>query len=247
MYIHTFFAYPLVSDEFLLHESTVVVIDVLRASTTICHALHNGAREIIPVGDIEQAVRLSRTMSRETTLLGGERKGIRPTGFDLGNSPLEYTEDTIRQKSIILTTTNGIQALSRTKYAHRQLIGSFVNLGALTEYIPASADNMGKSGNIFLLCAGTNGDFSYEDMVCAGAIAGRLLQSLPGVVEISDATRTAMTMFEKAQPSVAEHIRASQHATYLASIGFEEDIDYAATVDSCPVTPVLEGNSFKAA
>lgn len=245
MYIHTFFAYPLVSDEFLLHESTVVVIDVLRASTTICHALHNGAREIIPVGDIEQAVRLSRTMSRETTLLGGERKGVRPTGFDLGNSPLEYTQETIRQKSIILTTTNGIQALSKTKHAHRQLIGSFANLSALTGYILSPGNDIGKSGNVFLLCAGTNGDFSYEDMIGAGAIADRLFRA--GKTNISDATRTAMTMFTQAERSPAEHMRASQHAQYLTSLGFEQDVDYAAIIDSCPVTPVLEGNSFKAA
>jgi 2-phosphosulfolactate phosphatase len=245
MYIHTFFAYPLVSDEFLLHESTVVVIDVLRASTTICHALHNGAREIIPVGDIEQAVRLSRTMSRETTLLGGERKGVRPTGFDLGNSPREYTADVVRQKSVILTTTNGIQALSKTKYAHRQLVGSFANLTALTEYILSSGNDVGKSGNIFLLCAGTNGDFSYEDMAGAGAIADRLYRA--GITDVSDATRTAMTMFTQAKDSPAEHIRASQHAHYLMSLGFDQDIDDAASIDSCPVTPVLEGPSFKAA
>lgn len=242
MYIHTFLAYPLVSDEFVFHDSTVVLIDVLRASTTICHALYNGAREVIPVGELEQAVRLSRTMSSETTLLGGERKGLKPHGFTLGNSPIEYTAEVVQQKSVILTTTNGTQALAKVRHARRQLVGAFVNLTALAAFIRSAANS---TEQVFLLCAGNNGDFSYEDMLCAGAIT-RLLADT-GTVELSDATRTALTLFDHTKPFLAEAVVSSQHAVYLDSIGFGQDINTALAIDSCPIIPLLEGSSFKAA
>lgn len=249
MYIHTFFAYPLVSDDFLLHEGTVVVIDVLRASTTICHALCNGAREVIPVSELEHAVRLSRSMSRETTLLGGERKGVKPTGFDLGNSPLEYTKATVERKNIILTTTNGTQVLSRTKFAQRQLAGSFVNLTAIADYILSpnelSPNEAEKPGKVFLVCAGNNGDFAFEDMLFAGALATRLAGN--AATELTDATKVATAIYSTHKESLTEAVRSTQHARYLASIGFAADLDAATAVDSCPVVPILQGNSFKAA
>ncbi len=243
MYIHTFLAYPLVSDDFLLHESTVVIIDVLRASTTICHALCNGAREVIPVSELEHAVRLSRSMSRETTLLGGERKGVKPSGFDLGNSPLEYTGDAVERRNIILTTTNGTQVLARTKYAQRQLVGSFVNLSAIADYL-LSPPNAEQTEKVFLVCAGNNGDFAFEDMLFAGALAERLAGRT--TAELSDATRVAAAMFGTNRESLSGAIHSAQHAQYLASIGFAADIDAAIAIDSCPVVPVLQGNSFKA-
>ncbi len=244
MYIHTFLAYPLVSDDFVLHESTVVIIDVLRASTTICHALYNGAREVIPVSELEHAVRLSRSMSRETTLLGGERKGVKPSGFDLGNSPLEYTGDVVAHRNIILTTTNGTQVLARTKYAQRQLVGAFVNLTAVADYILSPPDAEQSPEKVFLLCAGNNGDFAFEDMLFAGALAVRLAERT--TANFSDATRTAVALYSM-NKSLAEAVTSAQHAQYLASIGFAADVDAAIAVDSCPVVPVLQGNSFKAA
>lgn len=245
MYIHTFLAYPLVSDEFVFHDSTVVLIDVLRASTTICHALHNGAREVIPLGELEHAVRLARTMSSETTLLCGERKGLKPHGFTLGNSPLEYTAETVQHKSVIFTTSNGTQALAKVRQARCQLVGAFVNIAALVAYIQAQVAAK-HTERVFLLCAGNNGDFSYEDMLCAGAIARHLVDA-DSTAEISDATTTALAVYDHTKPLLAEAITASQHAQYLASIGFGQDIEAALAINSCPIVPLLEGSSFKAA
>ena len=120
-------------DELQLRDKNVVVIDVLRASTTVAVALANGAREIIPVSTIESAVKISGSLFGEVTLRGGERNGKMIEGFNLGNSPAEYTEGTVRGKSIIFCTTNGSVAMFKSRFARRLLVGSFVNLSAVVE------------------------------------------------------------------------------------------------------------------
>ena len=151
-------------DELHLRDKNVVVIDVLRASTTIVTALANGAKEIIPVASVESAVKISANLFGDVILLGGERNGKMIEGFHLGNSPQEYTEDVVKNKSIIFSTTNGSQAMVRSRYAKNLVIGCFVNVSKIVEFVHETG------GDFTIICAGRNGAFCLEDTVCAGMI-----------------------------------------------------------------------------
>ena len=137
MRIDLFFI-PHQTDELALREKTVIVIDVLRASTTIITALSNGAREIIPVTTVESAVKISGNLFGDVILLGGERNGKMIDGFNLGNSPSEYTAERVRGKAVIFSTTNGSQAIVKARYAKELIVCGFVNMGTVVEAISCS-------------------------------------------------------------------------------------------------------------
>src|SRR5512140_1668868 len=135
-------------DEMSLNDKNVVVIDVLRACTTIAVALRNGAKEILPVSNIESAVKISSSLYGDVTLRGGERNGKMIEGFNLGNSPSEYAREAVDGKSIIFLTTNGSAAMVKGRYAKNQLIAGFVNLTSVV-------DALVKLGtDVTLICAG---------------------------------------------------------------------------------------------
>ena len=140
---------------------TVVVIDVLRASTTIIHALAAGAKCVIPCLEVEEAKTLAAKFPRDAIVLGGERAGVKIEGFDLGNSPREYDAKAVGGKTVLFTTTNGTKAMNACKLAKRVLIGGFVNMHAVL--LATASDS-----KIHLLCAGTNGQITREDVLCAG-------------------------------------------------------------------------------
>src|SRR3972149_2002018 len=172
-------------DEMQLRDKNVIVIDVLRSSTTVVNALQNGAREIIPVGSIESAVKISGSLFGDVTLRGGERNGKIIQGFNLGNSPSEYSEAMVRGKSIIFCTTNGSVAMSKSRYARRLFVGGFVNPTAIVAASPADGEDY------LLLCAGkSNGlrSFSLEDAVCAGMMIHQIGQDRTSPVDLTDAS-----------------------------------------------------------
>lgn len=154
---------PYLVAECELADATVVVIDVLRATTTITYALAAGAAQVIPCLEIEDARRAATKFPRGDALLGGERGGVKIEGFDLGNSPDEYTPEVVKGRSVVFTTTNGTRAMMRCRQAKRVLIGSFVNLTAVSESIHGEE-------NVHLVCAGTEGHVSFEDSFLAGWI-----------------------------------------------------------------------------
>jgi 2-phosphosulfolactate phosphatase len=157
---------PDLVDEAELAGATVVVIDVLRATTTITYALAAGAREVVPCLEIEDARQVARRFQGGEVLLGGERGGVKIEGFDLGNSPEEYSPEAVRGRSIAFTTTNGTRAMLRCRQAKRVLVGAIVNLSAV-------ANAMVRDENIHLVCAGTEGEVSFEDTLVAGWLAHR--------------------------------------------------------------------------
>ena len=142
-------------------DATVIVIDVLRASTTIIHALAAGAEKVIPCLEVEEAKTVAAKFPRDKVVLGGERAGLKIDGFDFGNSPGDYTQETVGGKTVVFTTTNGTRAMNACQRAKRVLIGGFVNMHAL---LLATS----KDANVHLLCAGTNGQITLEDVLCAG-------------------------------------------------------------------------------
>lgn len=229
-------------DELALRDKNVVVIDVLRSSTTIITALANGAREIIPVASVENAVKISGSLFGDVTLRGGERGGKMIAGFNLGNSPSEYSELTVAGKSIIYCTTNGTVAIVRARYAKNLVIGGFVNVSRTAEFI-ASLE-----GDCLIICggnAGSFGNYSLEDTVCAGMIVDRLVSMKFPNLDLTDSSLTAHIMFKKYSRNIKKMLAQSTHGKYLIDIGFGRDLDLCAELDAYPILPVLVDNAIR--
>ncbi|MBP8976776.1 MAG: 2-phosphosulfolactate phosphatase [Bacteroidetes bacterium] len=225
-------------DELQLRDKNIVVIDILRASTTTTVALAHGAREIIPVANIESAVKISGSLFGEVTLRGGERNGKIIEGFNLGNSPLEYTETMVKGKSIIYCTTNGSVAMAKSRYARRMVVGSFVNISTVVNFMKQVNEDF------LIICAGRLngvGNFSLEDAVCAGMIVDKLEQEEGVTVELTDSSRAARALYKSFGRSILKMLKSTDHGMYLSEIGFENDLPVCAAVDSVPVLPQLFG------
>jgi len=213
---------------------SVVVVDVLRATTTIVTALAAGASQVVPCLDIEEAKRLAAEIG-SLALLGGERGGKQIPGFDLGNSPSEYSTEKVSGKTIVFTTTNGTRALLRCKAARRVLLGAFVNFSAVCRELADAQE-------IALLCAGTDGEVTREDTLLAGAVVDDLVRhgkvQLNDQAEIAaDAWRTAVRLMTDRPLGVT--LRDSRGGRNLIDIGQASDIDLAAQIDKFDIVPEL--------
>lgn len=225
-----------------------VVIDVLRASTTMVHALQAGAAEIIPCEEVEEARRLAASLPAAQVLLGGEREGLPIEGFDLGNSPEEYESFRVAGRTIVFTTTNGTRALARCRQADQLLVGAFVNVSAVLErLLPHPV--------VHLVCAGTRGEFSRDDILLAGLLVERLQRG--GVrYELNAQAITArenwLSSFalpvalggEPLDPELlAAQLRETPGGRNLVALGLDQDIRAAAQIDRFAVVPVV-GRDF---
>ena len=226
-------------DEMALRGKSVVVIDVLRASTTIVTALHHGAKEIIPVTTVESAVKISGNLFGDVILLGGERNGRMIEGFNLGNSPREYSEEKVRGKSIIFNSTNGSQALVRARYARDMVVCGFINISTVSGFIRE------QRRDIIILCAGTGGMFSLEDAACAGMLISKLGEKNSLELVLSDAAQAAAALYRLLGKGILKMIKSSEHGRFLAEIGFADDLPVCAGVDTIPVLPQLMGSVLK--
>jgi 2-phosphosulfolactate phosphatase len=230
---------PHQTDELALRDKTVVVIDVLRACTSIAAALSNGAREIIPVDTVESAVKISGNLFGDVTLLGGERNGRMVEGFSLGNSPGEYSEERVRGKSIIFSSTNGAQAMVKARYARELFVCAFVNVSTVAGALRQNPRDC------TVVCAGNNGVLSMEDTVCAGMLIAKVIEDAPFEVELADAALAARALFKTFGRGIPKMIKSSDHGRYLQSIGFGDDLKTCAGVDTMPVLPQLDGNVIR--
>ncbi|HET6881731.1 MAG TPA: 2-phosphosulfolactate phosphatase [Pirellulales bacterium] len=230
--------------------TAVVVIDVLRATTVIPHALAAGAQAVIPCLEVEDALQAAAGLPAGQAVLGGERLGLKIEGFDLGNSPDEYTQQAVGGKTLVFTTTNGTRAMMHCRQAQRALMGSFVNASAIIEALAAERD-------VRLLCAGTRGEVTREDVLFAGFVADSLLRRLgdgAAAAEINDQlliARDCWQAFLAADPgadrvaSLASTLRSTQGGRNLQRIGLEHDIDVAARIDRFAILPRLELSEWK--
>lgn len=225
-------------DELFFTGKTTIVIDVLRATSTIVTALSNGAREIIPVASVEFAVKVSGGMFGGLTLLGGERNTKKIQGFALGNSPLEYTHDVVNGKSIILFTTNGTKAIVKAKFSQNLFICSFLNLSAIANKIIAL------DKDIEILCSGRNNFFSLEDGICAGKLVTEILKSKEDAV-LSDTSRAALALCKSFGKSIPKLLAETEHGKLLVENGFEEDIKYCSKLNTVEIIPSFSGNVIK--
>jgi 2-phosphosulfolactate phosphatase len=228
-------------DDMALKDKNVVVIDVLRASTTIATALHNGAKEIIPVNSIENVIKISSNLFGDVTLRAGERNGKMIEGFNLGNSPLEYTVKSIKGKSIILMTTNGSTTILKGKHAKNLAVAGFVNLSLAVQFLADLQED------VVIVCSGKENTFCIEDAVCAGKIINNLVDLSQGEIVTDDAANAATMLDKNSGKNLLRLLKHSEHGQYLASIGFAEDLKVCAELDSIPVLPMLSGNILRAA
>jgi len=208
-----------------------VAVDVLRATTTIVHALAAGCCEVRPVAELADARALADGMPAGRVLLGGERGGVAPPGFDLGNSPREYTAKKCRDTTLVLTTTNGTKALVRAAKAERVLVAAFVNYSAVCEQLRHDARPL------HIVCAGTEGEVSLEDTLLAGALVDCLSQACE--VRLNDAARLAWDCFENHGRVLDGALAVGAGGENLRALGYDADIRSAAQVDRFAIAPEL--------
>ncbi len=245
MIIDAFFTpfFPEKEKEF--DNAIVAMIDVLRASTVVCAALHNGAKEIIPCETTEKAVSIYSELSKESRFLGGEREGVKPESFDAGNSPSEYDEENVKNKTVIISTSNGTKIFQKAKQAKKRYIACFANMSAVIEKIRADAKELDeREGKIVFLCAGSNGRLSYEDAVCAGAFIDELSPSIKNP-EITDTALAARNLYLQIKDNLFEELSKRERAIFLKNLGFEEDLRICFEKDLYPVAPEINGISIK--
>lgn len=226
-------------DEMILKDKNIVVIDVLRASTTIVSAFRNGAKEIIPVSTIEGVVKISANLFGDVTLRAGERNGKMIPGFNLGNSPLEYTEEVVKGKSIIFVTTNGSGAIVKGRHAKNLVVAGFVNLSSVVAFLKEL------NSDVIIICAGKENNFCIEDAVCAGRIINTLSEKMDDNLICNDAGVAAAMLDKTIGKSLLKMLKNSEHGQYLTGIGFAADVKACAALDEMPVLPLLSGNVLR--
>ncbi len=215
-----------------LEHRLAIVVDVLRASTTICTAMQNGCKAIIPCDDIEKAHNIHASIGREASLLCGERAGEKLPGFDLGNSPAEYSAEMVKGMTLIFASTNGSRALVKVSRAARVIVCGFVNLSEVERTCVSS------KRDILICCSGKLGNFALEDALCGGALIDRLAK-LEGTLVGNDAAQAALQLYKSETRPLVDAVAAADHARYLSELGFAADITSATRIDAIPVLPEL--------
>lgn len=216
----------------LVH-SVVVVIDVLRATSTIVEALANGARMVVPVPGTDEAVRIAQNIGRGDVLLCGERRSRPIEGFDLGNSPREFTADRVGGKTLVMTTTNGTPALALSASARRTLIASFLNLDAVADAIVADG------GPAVIMGAGRERRFALEDAVCAGALVNRVSSRLAEPPTLNDTAIAAARLAEAEEADLVDLLRNTAAGRQLIDAELGDDIPFCAMVNRHAIVPEL--------
>ncbi len=228
----------------LFEGSVVIMIDVLRASTTICAALENDAKEVIPCESLDKAVSIYSSLDRNVRFLGGERNCTAPSGFDAGNSPDEYTREKVEGKTVILTTSNGTRIFTKAREAAHRFIGSFVNIDILSNHIRKIFSEENEFQNIVIMCAGTNNRLAYEDVLCGGAFVSMIQANFPEAA-LTDTADAAKNLFRLHSSDMVKFLKEREHASALIEMGFEKDVETALSFNSYPVLPFVDGSSIK--
>ena len=213
-----------------VRDRCAVVIDVLRACSTITTALHHDARAVMPVPDMAEASRLAANLDPEVYRLGGERNAEKIDGYHLGNSPMEYSSDAVENRDVILNTTNGTKALSRARTAEHLVAGCFLNVTRVVEFLEEAGLD------VAIICSGRQNRLSLEDTLCAGMILSKLWNGrVPDTA--TDSSRTAYTLFDTERAQIQQTLRRATHAQRLMAQGYEADVDYCYDLDTLPVLP----------
>ncbi len=244
MKFHAIFSANNTESSSIYDNAIVIIIDVLRASTTVCAALFHGAKKIIPCISRAQAFDIFNKLSpsvKRNFILCGEQQSIMPEGFDMGNSPLEYSSNKVRGKSIVLVTTNGTKAFHKANQAVHKVVGSFVNEAIVTDFTLNAIRN-GNIDKIITVCAGSNGEISIEDLLCAGMFIDNIAFAL-NQSELTDAARIARDFYTCNINHINQIIARSDHANTLRSKGFAADIAFAISMNKCSILPLIANDN----
>jgi 2-phosphosulfolactate phosphatase len=218
---------------------TVVVIDVLRASSSIVEAMASGARTIFPVASIEEAIRLANTLGRDGVLLCGERRSLTIEGFDLGNSPGDFTPERVGGKTLVMTTTNGTASMAAAAGAGRVIVGALLNLDAVVE------DLVRTGAEPVFLCSGREGRFGLDDAVTAGRMIVALMEARPDVEwTMNDGARAALALGRAFDGDAASLFAETAAGRQVADAGLEADLAFCAQTNLRDVLPVLQDRSI---
>lgn len=219
----------------LFVNKTAIVIDVLRATSTMITALARGCSGVVPVETVHQA----KSMMERDDLLGGERYGKKIAGFDFGNSPLEYRSDAVLGRKIILTTTNGTRAIQKAQKAAHVLAGAMIN----AELCAQTAVKFKR--DVVILCSGTQNEFSLEDGLCAGLIIDELSKHCESPLLVNDFGTAMHLTYLQASHMIPETIMQCTNGKRLCKLGFREDVHYCAQSNIVPLVPVLRGETMQ--
>ncbi len=223
---------------------TVFVIDILRAGTTMCAALHHGARAVVPVATTEEALRMAQTLGPGETLLAGERHCRPIPGFALGNSPREMQPEVVRGKTLVMTTTNGTAALLAAAAGASVIVAAAVNFSL----VAARAHTAWSAGeDLLILCAGREGRFALDDAYCAGRVVDAALGGGRGRKGLNDAALAALDLVRRYGERWERPLLVSEGGRDLLELGMKDDIADAARVDAYPVLPVFHERRLQVA
>jgi 2-phosphosulfolactate phosphatase len=215
-------------------ECIVVVTDVLRASTSICSALHNGARQILPVATLQEAIDLKE----KGMLVAAERNGVKVDFADFGNSPFDFVIKKVKSQTIVYTTTNGTRAIEMARERGTVAIGGFVNLQALSKWI------IRQDKPVVILCAGWKNQFNLEDAVFCGALTESLMLQNKYTIEC-DSAEAARDLWSVAKNDILNYIEKASHRKRLRQLRADNVLDYAFKTDQTTVVPVLTGEYIR--
>jgi len=217
-----------------LESKTVVVVDVLRFSTSVCAALMAGAKGIIPTDEPGEAGDMWAKLGSDNAVLAGEMGGVKIENFQLGNSPAEFTADVVANKFVIMTTTNGSPVYSKAQKANLVVTGGLVNISRVAEKV-ATGDN-----DLIIVCGGREGGFSIEDTICGGMLIHLLATTHRKKMNLNDAASLALLLYRSNKQAIRKTIEQGEHGKFLASINFAGDVEMATDIDALPVLPILK-------
>ncbi|MGG7200078.1 2-phosphosulfolactate phosphatase family protein [Clostridium butyricum] len=201
-----------------LENKIAVVIDMFRATSVIVTALNNGCEEVIPFLTIEETLESSEELNREEYMLGGERRAVKIDGFDLSNSPLEYTKEVVEDKKVLITTTNGTRTLTKSNSAKRIIIAAMINAKAVADKL------LEINEDVVIINAGTNGNFSMDDYICSGYIINEMLK-VDNNIELTDISKTANMIYEN-NSDIISYVKEATHYSVMKLLELDNDIEY---------------------
>jgi len=210
-----------------LENSIAVIIDIFRATSSICYGIHNGAKAIIPVSTIVECL----SFSGNGSLLAAERDGKVVDGFDFGNSPFSYTVEKVKDKTVVLTTTNGTRAIQLSQDAKKVVIGSFLNISSLCDWLDQQEDS------VVLVCAGWKANFSLEDALFAGAVVEKLQDTFS---IHDDGAVAALDLYKCAKSDLPKYLEKSSHSERLKNLNIGKDVAFCLQFDVLDTIPVYE-------
>ncbi|MBV4419762.1 2-phosphosulfolactate phosphatase family protein [Clostridium tyrobutyricum] len=218
-----------------IKNKSVVVIDMLRATSVIITAINNGCKEVIPVLNIDEAVDIVSS-NRNKYILGGERNAVKIKGFDFSNSPLEYKSNVVKDKTLVMTTTNGTKAIKNSSAAKNILIGAMINAKAVASKL------VDLNNDIVIVNAGTNGQFSIDDFICAGYIIENIMRITDSIIT-SDIATTAKYIYDN-NKTIISFIKYAKHYKVIKNLKLDKDLEYCCQKDIVSIVPEYENGSI---